>query len=239
MSDITEGRAPFSHPKLDKPAETWYQIHGSLSSGTRPLIILHGGPGATHVYLQALSRLHNHNNLTIVFYDQVGCGNSTRFKEKRLDTSVWTVELFVAELNNLIEHLKITDFDLLGHSWGGMLGADYAIRQNNSDASKGLKRLVISNSPASMKLWVMSCDEWRAKLPRDIDETLEKYEKAHDYTAPEYEAAVIEFYKRHVCLKRNANGTDPFPDEVMKMMTALEEDNTVYFTMNGRQFLHT
>lgn len=233
MSNVTEGRAPFAYPTFEKPAETWYQIHGDLSSSARPLVILHGGPGATHLYLTDLVHLNKAHGRTIILYDQVGCGNSTRFKEKRLNTKFWTVELFVAELNNLLSHLKLTEFDILGHSWGGMLGAEYAIRQNDNDPSRGLKRLVISNSPASMRLWITSCDEWRALLPREVDETLEKYEKAQDYDAKPYKDAVLEFYKLHVCRARHPDGVQPFPDPVMRMEAALEEDNTVYFTMNG------
>ena len=228
-----EGRASFSHPSLSTPAETWYQVHGSLDSSTIPIIILHGGPGATHAYLTDLAYLQKAHNRTVIFYDQLGCGNSTRFKERRLDTKFWTVELFIAELNNLISHLGLTEYDLLGHSWGGMLGAEYAIQKNDKDSSRGLKRLIISNSPASMKLWVTSCDEWRALLPREIDETLEKYEKAQDYDAEPYKAAVLEFYQRHVCRVRHPDGVQPFPDPVMNMIKLLEEDDTVYFTMNG------
>jgi pimeloyl-ACP methyl ester carboxylesterase len=107
----------------------------------------------------------------------IGASNSTHYKEKRLDTSFWTIDLFMAELDNLLTHLSIADdFDLLGQSWGGMLGSQYATRQ-----PKGLKRLVISNSPASMPLWVESCNEWRKQLPREVDEALTKYEDAKDY----------------------------------------------------------
>ena len=228
-----EGRASFSYPSLSTPAGTWYQVHGPLDSSTRPIIILHGGPGMTHTYLTYLVHLHTAHNRTVVFYDQMGCGNSTHFKARRLDTAFWTVELFVAELNNLVAHLGLSEFDLLGNSWGGMLGAEYAIRRNANDPSRGLKRLILANSPASMKLWVSSCNEWRAMLPRDIDETLEKYEKAQDYDAEPYKAAVLEFYKRHVCRVQHPDGLQPFPDPLMKTMKLLEEDDTVYFTMNG------
>lgn len=226
-SSVKEGKAQFSHPSLEQPAETWYQVHGDLSSSStgRPLFILHGGPGATHAYLTDLSLLHTRHGVTIIFYDQIGCGNSTRLKHRRLDTAFWTVELFIAEFENLASHLGISEFDILGHSWGGMLGADYATRQ-----PRGLKRLILSNSPASMNLWVTSCNEWRTLLPRDIDETLEKYERAQDYDAQPYQDAVLEFYKRHMCRKAGEAGK-PFPPPVMKMLALLDEDNTVYYTM--------
>lgn len=232
MSDITEGRVKFSYPSLTAPTETWYQIHGSLKKGVRPLILLHGGPGATHVYLKAMSRFHTAHGRTLVFYDQIGCGNSTRLRERRLDREFWTVELFVAEFKNLLQHLEISEYDLLGHSWGGMLGSEIAIRAS-SESSSGLRNLVISNSPASMVLWKLSCDEWRALLPKDIEEVLQKHEASKDYGAQSYKDAVTEFYKLHLCRTRNKNGVDPFPDEVMEMDRNLAEDDTVYFTMNG------
>jgi pimeloyl-ACP methyl ester carboxylesterase len=82
-------------------------------------------------------------------YDQLGIGKSTHLPEKMGDGKFWTVELFLAELNNLLSHLGIKDdYDLLGQSWGGMLGASHAILQ-----PKELHRLVIADSPADMKMW--------------------------------------------------------------------------------------
>lgn len=232
MADITEGKVPFSYPTLPKEAETWYQIHGPLTKGVRPLILLHGGPGFLHNYLKSLSHFHTAHKRTVIFYDQIGCGKSTRLKEKRLDREFWTVDLFIAEFNNLLSHLEISEYDLLGHSWGGMLGSEIAIRAG-SDSSTGLRHLIISNSPASMKLWVSACDEWRAMLPKEIEEVLQKYEASEDYDAKPYQDAVLEFYKRHMCRVGNSNGVDPFPDAFMESDRAVAEDNTVYFTMNG------
>ena len=224
---ITEGRAPFKHPSFEKEAETWYEIHGDLknSSTGRPLILLHGGPGATHLYLTPMANLAKKHGITVIFYDQLGCGNSTRFKEKRLDTKFWTPRLFMDELENLCKRLDITEYDILGQSWGGMLGADYAITQ-----PAAMKRLIISNSPCSMKLWLEACNQCRKELPKEVDETLEKYEREQDYEAQPYLDAVVEFYKRFVCLKEGENG-EPFAEPFMNTEKALGEDNTVYFTM--------
>lgn len=69
-------------------------------------------------YLHNLKALSTNYGIPVVLYDQVGCGKSTHLREKRLDTSFWTVELFIAELDSLLEHLGIADdFDLLGQSW--------------------------------------------------------------------------------------------------------------------------
>lgn len=229
----TEGYVTFSYPTLESPTQTWYQVYGPLTPTTHPIILLHGGPGASSAYLTDLAHFQTTHGQTVIRYDQIGCGKSTHLSHRRLDHKFWTVELFVAELNNLLSHLSITEFTILGHSWGGMFGAEYAIAQNQNDASRGLKRLIISNSPASMPLWVASCNEWRAVLPGDLNETLKRHEKTQDYANPEYIAATLEFYKLHMCRRPNVNGVDPFPDNVMAMMKNIEDDDTVYFTMNG------
>lgn len=235
MSGIqpVEGYANFSYPTLKEPTRTWYRIYGPLTPSTHPIVLLHGGPGATSVYMTDLARFQTHFNQTVILYDQIGAGNSTHLRERRLDHTFWTVDLFIAELNNLLSHLKVNTFTILGHSWGGMFGAEYAIHQNPNDPSRGLKRLVISNSPASMELWVASCNEWRAQLPKEMNDTLVRCEAAQDYTDPEYLAVVTEFYKRHMCRRPNSNGKDLFPDNVMAMLANLDANDTVYLTMNG------
>ncbi|HEY0501736.1 MAG TPA: alpha/beta fold hydrolase, partial [Kutzneria sp.] len=136
---VTEGRAKFGEH------ETWYRITGELGSGGVPLVVLHGGPGCTHDYLLRLTALAG--DRAVVHYDQLGSGRSTHLPESAPD--FWTVELFLAELDNLLETLGIADrYALLGQSWGGMLAAEHAVRR-----PAGLRGLVIANSPASMHLW--------------------------------------------------------------------------------------
>lgn len=105
------------------------------------------------------------------------------------------------------------------------MGSMWAIRGH-----KGLKRLIISNSPASMVLWVEACNGLRKDLPREVDEILEKHEKDGTYDSEEYENAVVFFYKRHMC--RVLDG-DVFPKDVTDSLSWLKEDDTVYRTMNG------
>jgi proline-specific peptidase len=114
----------------------WYTIFGDLKSSVRPLICLHGGPGAPHNYLLPIRNLVTTHKIPVIMYDQLGCGNSTHLPEKNGDGKFWTVDLFLSELDNLLSHLGIQDdYDLLGQSWGGMLGASHVIRQ-----PKGLKK---------------------------------------------------------------------------------------------------
>ena len=216
MTDLKqiEGRAPFG------PYETWYRITGDLNSGKAPIFLLHGGPGAAHNYIDAYKLLAQ-SGRAVVHYDQIGCGNSTHLPEKGAD--FWTPQLFVDELENLIDHLgQRAGFHVLGQSWGGMLGAEYGVRH-----PKGLKSLTIANSPASMSLWMSEAARQRSEMPQDIQDALNTYEATEDYDNPAYKAATDWVYARHVCR------VVPNPPEVIASFTQLGADPTVYHTMNG------
>ena len=215
------GYAPFREHR------TWYRVTGDLASATRrPLVVLHGGPGCTHNYVASIADLGTADR-AVIHYDQLGCGNSTRLRDH--GPEFWTVELFLAELDNLLAHLGIAEdeYDVLGQSWGGMLAAEHAVRR-----PAGLRRLVIANSPASMADWRQAADELRAELPAEVREALERHEATGEYDHPEYRAAEAEFYARHVCR------VVPNPPEVERTNEALREDPTVYGHMNGPNEFH-
>ena len=222
---ITEGEVEYHVPGLSAPSKTWYKIVGNLrEAGNRtPLIILHGGPGANHDYLLPFADLAEEYSIPCIFYDQIGNGKSTHLRERNGDREFWTMELFRQELDNLIDHLDIrkgNGFDILGHSWGGMLGSYYATLQ-----PKGLRRLVIANSPASMEVWVQGIAELLNKLPPDIAKTIRECEEKKDFESKAYTDAIDVVYKRHLCR------VDPWPREVHVALEALTGDPTVYGTM--------
>ena len=203
---------------------TWYRITGDLEGGKPPLVILHGGPGCTHDYVDSFKGLAK-DGRAVVHYDQLGNGRSTHLRDKGAD--FWTPQLFLAELDNLLANLGIAArYHLLGQSWGGMLAAEHAVRR-----PKGLKALVIADSPASMELWLQAANELREKLPPDVQATLIAHEKAGTTSSAEYAKAVRVFYDRHVCRV-------PWPPEVARTFAAIEEDPTVYHTMNGPSEFH-
>lgn len=216
----TTGYAPF------RGYQTWYRVTGDLTDASQPpLVVLHGGPGCTHHYVAAIADLGSADR-AVIHYDQLGCGNSTRLRSH--GPEFWTVELFLAELDNLLSHLGIAVcYDVLGQSWGGMLAAEHAVRR-----PAGLRRLIIANSPASMEAWRAAAAELRARLPADIRETLARYEATSDYDHPDYRAAEAAFYARHVCR------VVPNPPEVERTNQALAEDPTVYRHMNGPNEFH-
>ncbi|HVG47838.1 MAG TPA: alpha/beta fold hydrolase, partial [Rubellimicrobium sp.] len=157
---------------------------------------------------------------------QIGNGRSTHMRGA--GPEVWTVDLFLSELDNLLGHLGIQDrYAVLGQSWGGMLAAEHAVRR-----PRGLQSLVIADSPASMITWVAEANRLREALPPEVQATLLKHEAAGTTDDPEYTRAVEVFNARHVCR------VVPNPPEVQRTFDAIAEDPTVYHTMNGPSEFH-
>lgn len=215
---VREGYASF------RGHRTWFRVTGDLNAGGPPLIIAHGGPGCTHDYVDSFQDLAA-TGRAVVHYDQLGNGRSTHLPDA--PTEYWVVELFLAELNNLIAHLGIHDYVLLGQSWGGILGAEHAVRQ-----PVGLKALIIANSPASMALWSEAAGRLRLALPAEVQATLLRHEEAGTTDSAEYRAASDVFYARHVCR------IQPVPADVARTFAAIDADPTVYHAMNGPTEFH-
>ena len=204
---------------------TWYRVVGDLKSSKTPVMILHGGPGAGHNYCEPIAEVLAQTGRAAVLYDQIGCGNSTHLPDKPKE--FWTPELFMEELVLLTEHLGISNkYDIVGQSWGGMLGMQFAITK-----PKGLNAMVIADSPASMEVWVSEANKLRKELPPEGEATLLKHEAAETTEDPEYVAAVDVFYSRHLC-------RIPQPPYVVASFEQLAADPTVYHTMNGPSEFH-
>ena len=209
---MTEGRIPFAR------GQTWYQIIGDgEQTGKLPLVCLHGGPGALHDYIEPLGALAE-TGRRVIFYDQLGCGKSWL----ETDPSKWTVELYVEEVGVVRDALGLDDIHLFGSSWGGMLAMEYALTQ-----PAGLASLVLSSSPASIPIWAEETNRLRRELPEETRRVLDEHEAAGTTDSPEYRAAEMEFYKRHVCR------VDPWPDYVVRSFAGIEEHPDVYLTMQG------
>ena len=201
---------------------TWYRVVGDLEPGAQraPVVLCHGGPGATHDYLEPLSALAR-SGRAVVLYDQLGNGRSDHLPDA--DPSFWTVELFERELAALAAHLGIDErYHVLGQSWGGMLALLHGLER-----PPGLLSLVAADSPGSVADFVAGCNELLEGFPPEVVATIREGERTGETSTPEFQAAVMEFYKRHVCR------LDPWPDEVNRAFGAIEADPTVYGTMNG------
>jgi len=214
--NAVEGYVPF------RGLRTWYRVVGDgEDEGKLPVLLLHGGPGATRWYLEPLEALAATGRRAI-FYDQIGCGASDPG-----DESLWTVETYVDEVGAVRRELGLDRVHLFGNSWGGMLAMEYALTQ-----PEGLASLVVASSPASMRQWVDEANRLRAELPPDVLAVLEEHEAAGTTGDPAYEAACEVFYRRHVCR------LDEWPECVMRTFEFIAERGEVYRYMNGPSEFH-
>jgi proline-specific peptidase len=218
---FTDGFVEWNVPGIAEPCKTWYRAYGDLKSGHLPLVALHGGPGLSCDLMMCLRDLTSLYSIPVIVYDQIGIGRSSHVPEKKGDDSFWTCELFLNELDTVIEHFGIQDsYSIIGQSWGGMLAAMHAIQQ-----PKGLKKLVLSNALSDMPLFAKEVMKLREALPQDVQEEMKKHEDAGTTDSEEYEKCVDVFFAKHIIK------IDPLPDEFMASAVAYKENKNVYSTM--------
>lgn len=157
----------------------------------------------------------------VIHYDQIGCGRSSHANDKPAD--FWSVELFIGELKNLVDYFGLDQgFHILGQSWGGMLGPEYVLRH-----PKGVLSMIISDSPASMPLWIEGTRALLSQLSAEVQTIIHEQEAAGTTDSAEYQNAVELFYHRHLCR------IQPFPEPLRASFACLAQNPTVYHTMVG------
>ena len=205
---------------------TWVAIVGDEATeqaeGLVPLLLLHGGPGACHDYLESIAAI-SATGRRVIFYDQQGCGNS----DQPDDPARWTVDFYVREVDAVRAALGLDRVHILGQSWGGMLLMEYLVTR-----PAGVVSATIASSPASMPWWASETAAQRALLPPAVIETLDRHEAAGTWDDPEYEAAVNVFYERHLCR------VVPMPEFAARSFAKLARNPQVYRTMNGPTEFH-
>jgi proline-specific peptidase len=170
----------------------WYRLNGREHLGSKPaIIVLHGGPGVTHRGNMPYVQLAD--SYPVILYDQLGSGNSDR----PTATSNWTTERFVDEIGHIKRQLKLDKIIVAGHSWGGTVTAEFALRQTN-----GLQAIILSSPLISTAQWVKDNNNWRKDLPEEVQATLLKHERENTTNHPDYLAAAQVFYKSHMCRKQ-------------------------------------
>ena len=187
----------FSQKEVDREGyvdvtggKIWYKIIGE-GPGT-PLLILHGGPGS-----RSCSMIPGFSLLSadrpVIFYDQLGSGNSDR----PADTRLWNTERFVDEIDQLRNQLGLKELHLLGHSCGSTFLIEYMLTKR----PKGVKSVIFSSPMISTPDWIADAKILLNQMPMELQDTINKYEALENYQAPAYLAAVDSFYARHLSRK--------------------------------------
>ncbi|OGV72527.1 MAG: hypothetical protein A3K19_32840 [Lentisphaerae bacterium RIFOXYB12_FULL_65_16] len=184
--------------------KVWYRIVGADKKGT-PLLTLHGGPGAPHDYLEPLEALADER--PVVFYDQLGCGKS----ERPSDKSLWTAERFVEELVQVRSALGLERVHITGQSWGTMLAVDYMLTRKPT----GVESLILSGPALSAPRFIADQQAYLEKMPETVRQTIRDCEARKDFASPQYQEAMMAYYRRHVCR------LEPWPDCINRAFAGL------------------
>ncbi|MDK2975237.1 MAG: proline iminopeptidase [Methanofollis sp.] len=191
-----------------------YHIVDADLNGT-PLLVLHGGPGATWEYLEPLAALEG--GRPVVFYNQLGCGDSDRPD----DLSLWTLERYVDELAAVREALGLDRVHLLGQSWGTMLAVEYMLTRRPA----GVMSLILSAPCLSASRWAADGRRYLQTLPETHRQAILRAEAAGTCDDQGYQEAMAAYYRRHLCR------LDPWPDCLTKSFERLNA--AIYLQMWG------
>jgi L-proline amide hydrolase len=180
MATTSEGTVPF------RGYRTWYRVVGELpaTGGRLPLLVLHGGPGFPHDYLEDLARLAE-DGRTVVFYDQIGCGKS----DHPDDSALWAMSTFVEEVATVRDALGLDQVHVLGHSSGGWLALEYALGRPS-----GLASVVLASTCASLPAFAAETRRLKESLPIEVREVIDRHEADGTIDDPAYEGATMAYY---------------------------------------------
>ncbi|QYA03591.1 proline iminopeptidase-family hydrolase [Rhizobium sp. B21/90] len=162
----------------------------SFGSGSETVFCLNGGPGLACDYLREAHSCLAAKGYRVVTFDQLGTGASDRPD----DAALWTIERYVEETETVRQALGLGKVHLLGHSWGGWLAIDYALRYPDN-----LLSLILEDTVADMPHLIQELDRLRAALGPETVAMMQKHEAQGTYDHPEYQAVLTILSYRHVC----------------------------------------
>lgn len=175
--------------------KTYYRI---VDGGEKtPIVLIHGGPGSTHNYMELLDSITD-TGRKVISYDQIGCGNSYLDGHPEL----WTADTWINELISLRKYLGLKEVILLGQSWGGMLIIKYMIDRK----PEGVKGIVLSSTLPSASLWAHEQHRLISFMSKEDQEAIHFAEKNNVWDRPEYIHANEVFMKLHCS---DIKDTDP------------------------------
>ncbi|KAA1251499.1 alpha/beta fold hydrolase [Mycobacterium simiae] len=205
-------------PSIAVPGgKVWFKRVGGGSG--LPLLVVHGGPGLPHYYLASLERLADTRE--VIFWDQLGCGNSDR----PANVNLWTMQRSVAEMDAVVQALGLNAFHIFGNSWGGMLAQQYVL-----DVASPAVSLVISNSTASIPQFADNVTRLKSGLDLATQTAIDRHESAGTTSSAEYQAAINTWNENYLCR------THPWPDELHQAFANMGTE--IFETLFGPSDFH-
>ena len=186
------------------------------------VLLLHGGPACTHEYFESFESFLPQEGIEFIYYDQLG----SAYSDQPTDTSLWNLPRFVEEVEQVRQALGLNkdNFYLLGHSWGGILAMQYALKYQQN-----LKGLIVSNMMASCPKYGAYADNVLAKqLDPKVLKEVQDLEAQGKYTDPRYmELLIPNFYEQHILRMPSAE----WPDAVNRTFAKI--NSVIYVSMQG------
>ena len=185
------------------------------------LLLLTGGPGLSHEYMECMESFLPKEGIEIIYYDQLGTG----FSDNPNDTTMWDLPRYVEEVEQVRVALNLNkdNFYVLGHSWGGILGMQYALKYQQN-----MKGLIISNMMASCPEYVKYSKILEKQMNPIVLKEIKAIESKKDYANPRYmELLMSNFYNEHI-LRMPIN---QWPEPVTRSMS--KSNSSLYITMQG------
>jgi proline iminopeptidase len=186
------------------------------------LLLLHGGPGCTHEYFECCDSYFPGAGIEYYYYDQLG----SAFSDQPDDPSLWDLPRFVEEVEQVRQALGLNhdNFYVLGHSWGGILAMEYALKYQNN-----LKGMIISDMMSSVPAYNKYAQEKLIPgLKPEVRAEIFRLEAAKDYENPRYmELLISNYYTEHFLRMP----PDQWPDPVNRTFAHL--NRKVYVPMQG------
>jgi proline iminopeptidase len=198
--------------------KVWTKRFGN--NPTTKVLLLHGGPGGSDEYFESFESFLPQEGIEFIYYDQLGSYRS----DKPTDTTLWNVTRFVEELEQVRQalHLDSSNFYVLGHSWGGILAMEYALKYQQH-----IKGLIISNMMSSCPAYDKYNEEVLQKqMDKKVVDSILKFEATNTTTNPRYMALLQKnYYDQHVC--RIVPNPEPFARSFSHF------NNQIYVQMQG------
>jgi proline iminopeptidase len=198
--------------------KVWTKRFGN--NPTTKVLLLHGGPGGSDEYFESFESYLPQEGIEFIYYDQLGSYRS----DKPIDTTLWNVTRFVEEVEQVRQalHLDSSNFYVLGHSWGGILAMEYALKYQQH-----VKGLIISNMMSSCPAYDKYNEEVLQKqMDKKVVDSILQFEATSMTTNPRYmELLQKNYYDQHVCR------IVPNPEPLSRSFSHF--NNQIYVQMQG------
>lgn len=162
----------------------------SLGASDKVLLLIHGGPGVPCNYLLDTHKFYAEHGYRVVSWDQLGCGES----DKPDDTTLWTIGHYIEEVEGVRKALGLNKINILGQSWGGVLGLEYCLKYQQNVFS-----FIAANTSFNIPLMQRGFERHKLALGHETCRMMATREANGTIEHPEYQAAFNLLAYRHIC----------------------------------------